>query len=89
MYKGESALNINKPLFKRLLTLSSILLIGVLLLTACNGAFSLQGNGGGGIDLPGGSSDQSGSGQGMNQTTLILIVVGVVVLILILLVRRK
>ena len=81
MYKGESELNINKPLFKRLLTLSSILLIGVLLLTACSGS--------GGISITGGGSGQSGGAQGIDQTTLILIAVGVVILIVIALARRK
>lgn len=82
----------NKPLFKRMITLSSILFIGVLLLTACGGAFSIQGsvqpNEEGGIDISGGAQPeaaaQPAAAPGMDQTTLILIIVGAVVLILIL-----
>lgn len=92
MYKGELAMNTNKPLVKRMLTLSSFLLIGVLLLTACNGAFSIQGsanpNSEGGIDITAGgqpeAAAQPAAATGMDQTTLIMIIVGVVVLILIL-----
>ena len=81
-----------KQLFKQLLVLSSILLIGVLTLTACNGAFSLSGsvnpNEEGGVDITGGTQPdaaaQPAAAQGMDQTTLIMIIVGVVVLILIL-----
>lgn len=84
-------MKIKKQLFKRLLILSSILLIGVLTITAC-GTFSFQGsvqpNAEGGVDITGGSqpntASQPGSAQGMDQTTLILIIVGAVVLILIL-----
>lgn len=74
-------MNNNKTLGKRMFTLSSILLIGVLLLTACSGS--------GGINITGGGSGQSGGAQGIDQTTLILIVVGVVVLVVIALARRK
>ena len=85
-------MKIKKQLFKRVLNLSSLLLIGVLLLTACNGGFSLQGsinpNSEGGVDISGGTAPdaapQPEAAQGMDQTTLILIVVGAVVLILIL-----
>ncbi len=81
-----------KRLFKRLLILSSILLIGVLTLTACGGAFSLSGsvnpNAEGGVDITGGTQPdaaaQPAAAPGMDQTTLILIIVGAVVLILIL-----
>ncbi len=88
-------MNINKPLVKRMLTLSSFLLIGVMLLTACNGAFTISGsanpNEEGGVDIVAGSQQQdeatqSGTTttQNMDQTTLILIIVGAVVLILVL-----
>jgi heme/copper-type cytochrome/quinol oxidase subunit 2 len=85
-------MNIKKQFVKSILTLSSILLIGVLLLTACNGAFSLQGsvnpNAEGGVDISAGSQPdtaaQPAAAPGMDQTTLILIIVGAVVLILIL-----
>jgi preprotein translocase subunit SecG len=84
-------MNNKKTLVKRMLTLSSFLLIGVLLLTACNGALSFQGsvnpNEEGGIDVTGGTQPdaaQPAAAPGMDQTTLILVVVGAVVLILIL-----
>jgi heme/copper-type cytochrome/quinol oxidase subunit 2 len=92
-------MNINKPLVKRMLTLSSFLLIAVMLLTACNGAFSFQGsanpNAEGGIDISAGAQPeaaaQPAAAQGMDQTTLILLIVGavVVILILIMLVSRR
>jgi len=75
-----------EQLFKRMITVSSLLVIAVLLLTGC-GAFSIQAsanpNSSGGVDISAGSQPATQS-TGMNQTTIILIVVGVVVLILIL-----
>lgn len=80
-------------LAKKVITLSSLIIISALLLTACNGTFSLQGSSdGGGINIPGlqpGGSEQSGEGQGIDQTTLILIIAGFAILILILLAKRK
>lgn len=86
---------------KRMLPLSSILFIGVLLLTACNGGFNIQGriqpNDEGGIDIIGGAQPQPTTAPpppaatGMDQTTLILLIVGgfVLILILIMLVSRR
>jgi hypothetical protein len=89
----------NKQTIKRVFTLSSLLVVAVLLLTAC-GAFSFQGqaqpNAEGGVDISGGvqqvattqpdTNTQPTSGTGLNQTTIILLAVGFGVLILILLI---
>lgn len=82
----------NKQLLKRIFTISSFLVMAVLLLTACNGAFSFGGsvnpNDEGGVDVSGGaqpaSPTQPAEGTGLSQTTIILIVVGVALFILVL-----
>jgi hypothetical protein len=84
-------MNIQKLSIARMFTVSSIVVIAVLLLSAC-GAFSFQGqavpNKDGGITVSGGSQPQTAaqpaSGIFMNQTT-ILIIVGVVILVVIIL----
>ena len=79
-------MNNKKQLRKQMIALSSVLVIAVLLLTAC-GAFSIQAsanpNASGGIDITTGSQPAA-ENAGMDQTTIILIVVGVVILILVL-----
>ena len=86
-------------IYKRLATISSILVMAALLLTACNGAISFQGavqpNDQGGITISGGAQPEptqpAAPATGLDQTTLILIVVGfaVLVLILLMLVRSR
>jgi hypothetical protein len=78
-----------KLLLQRIVTLSSVLAVAALLLTACGGAFSFQGsanpNAQGGVDITAGSQPgATAQPSGMNQTTLILIVVGVAIVILVL-----
>jgi hypothetical protein len=76
--KGDSEMDNNKQLRKRMVTLSSLLAMSALFLTSCSGTLSLSGSG---------NSLGSGSqGSGLNQTTIILIVVGAAVLILILII---
>lgn len=91
-HKGEIEMNNKKQLFKQMFTLSSLLIIAALLLTACGGAFSFQGsaqpNAEGGIDISGGAQPdaaaQPAASTGLDSTTILLIIVGVFVLILIL-----
>lgn len=79
-----------KMLLKRVVTLSFVLTVAALLLTACGGAFSFQGSANpnveGGMDIIAGAQPGAAAQpSGMNQTTLILIIVGVAIVILVLL----
>ncbi len=84
-------MNQKTRLYKQIFTVSSILIIAALFLTACGEGFSLEGsvkpNEGGGLDITGGvqpeAPAQPAQGSGLDTTTLLLIIVGVLVLLLI------